>query len=126
MFFTPRWVVRLLAGWAVISAGDSVLEPAAGLGAVVDAVLLRFSKLGLEREKAIRLVTCVEKDEANCDFLRKKSLVRLITEFNSVEGNGPLKQVIVITHDAEIFEDSNVNTILKFQNTADGTVVSVS
>jgi exonuclease SbcC len=65
----------------------------------------------------------LDEPTTHLDEERRRSLVRIITEaFKS--GLGPLSQVVIITHDAEIFEDANVDTIYKFAITADGTSVT--
>ena len=57
------------------------------------------------------------------DDERRKSLVNIISEAFR-EGVAPLSQIIIITHDAEIFEDSNVDRIYRFVMGSDGSVVS--
>ncbi|MFQ5969770.1 MAG: AAA family ATPase [Nitrososphaerales archaeon] len=58
------------------------------------------------------------------DEERRKSLVRIITEAFRT-GLGPLSQMIIITHDAEIFENADVDCIYKFVMNVDGTQVSL-
>src|SRR5919108_667112 len=57
------------------------------------------------------------------DDERRKSLVNIISEAFR-EGVAPLSQIIIITHDAEIFEDSNVDRIYRFVMGSDGSIVS--
>ena len=40
------------------------------------------------------------------------------------EGLGPLSQIIIITHDAEIFEDSEVEGVYRFTMSTSGSVVA--
>jgi exonuclease SbcC len=54
---------------------------------------------------------------------KRKSLVRIISD-SFREGGGPLSQIIVITHDAEIFEDSEVEGVYRFTMSTNGTVVA--
>jgi exonuclease SbcC len=56
------------------------------------------------------------------DEERRKSLVNIISDFFK-EGLGPLSQIIIITHDAEIFEDSDVDGVFRFTMGANGSVV---
>ena len=56
------------------------------------------------------------------DEERRKSLVRIISD-SFKEGLGPFSQIIIITHDSEIFEDSEVDGIYRFTMSADGSVV---
>jgi len=65
----------------------------------------------------------LDEPTTHLDEERRRSLVRIITEaFRS--GLGPLSQMIIITHDAEIFENADVDCIYKFAMTSDGTQVS--
>lgn len=65
----------------------------------------------------------LDEPTTHLDEERRKSLVRIITEaFRS--GLGPLSQMILITHDSEIFEDAEVDTIYKFIMTHEGTLVT--
>jgi exonuclease SbcC len=57
------------------------------------------------------------------DVEKRKSLVRIISD-SFREGLGPLSQIIVITHDAEIFEDSEVEGVYRFTMSTNGTVVA--
>ncbi len=45
-FYTPQSLTRFLVRWAVRDPGDTVLEPAAGDGAFVQALLDRFADIG--------------------------------------------------------------------------------
>lgn len=65
----------------------------------------------------------LDEPTTHLDEERRKSLVRIITEAFRT-GLGPLSQMIIITHDAEIFENADVDCIYKFVMTADGTKVS--
>ena len=65
----------------------------------------------------------LDEPTAHLDEERRKALVRIISEAFR-EGSGPLAQMIIITHDAEIFEDSEVEQVFRFTMTADGSRVS--
>jgi exonuclease SbcC len=57
------------------------------------------------------------------DEERRKSLVKIISEAFR-DGVGPLSQILIITHDAEIFEDSEVDRIYRFVTSTNGSLVS--
>ncbi len=65
----------------------------------------------------------LDEPTTHLDEDRRKSLVRIITEaFRS--GLGPLSQMILITHDSEIFENAEVDSIYRFSMTNEGTKVT--
>jgi exonuclease SbcC len=59
------------------------------------------------------------------DAERRRALVRVISQLSEISDNtsGPL-QFIIITHDSEIFEDSTVERIYRFEASPTGTVVT--
>jgi exonuclease SbcC len=59
------------------------------------------------------------------DEERRKSLVKVLSELSDITNslNSPL-QFIIITHDSEIFEDSSVEQIFKFESSDNGTIVT--
>jgi exonuclease SbcC len=65
----------------------------------------------------------LDEPTAHLDEDRRRDLVRIISEAFR-EGNGPLAQMIIITHDSEIFENSEVDQIFRFTMTADGSHVA--
>lgn len=58
----------------------------------------------------------------NLDEERRRSFVKIVSEVFS-KGTGPLNQLIIITHDEEIFEDSEIEQVYKFQMTERGSSV---
>jgi exonuclease SbcC len=66
----------------------------------------------------------LDEPTTHLDEERRKALVRIISEAFR-EGAGPLAQLIIITHDSDIFEDSEVEQIFRFAMTADGSQVTV-
>jgi exonuclease SbcC len=65
----------------------------------------------------------LDEPTTHLDEERRKSLVRIITDaFRS--GLGPLSQMILITHDSEIFENAEVDSVYRFVMTNEGTRVS--
>jgi exonuclease SbcC len=65
----------------------------------------------------------LDEPTTHLDEDRRKALVRIISDAFR-EGTGPLSQLIIITHDSDIFEDSEVDRIFRFTMTAEGSKVS--
>jgi exonuclease SbcC len=65
----------------------------------------------------------LDEPTAHLDEERRKSLVKIISEAFR-EGFEPLSQIVIITHDAEIFEDSNVDKVYRFVMSSNGSIVS--
>src|SRR5918992_1576719 len=65
----------------------------------------------------------LDEPTAHLDEDRRRGLVRILSEAFR-EGVGPLAQLIIITHDSEIFENSEVDQIFRFAMTADGSCIS--
>jgi exonuclease SbcC len=65
----------------------------------------------------------LDEPTTHLDEERRKALVRIISEAFR-EGAGPLAQLIIITHDSDIFEDSEVEQVFRFTMTSDGSQVS--
>lgn len=64
----------------------------------------------------------LDEPTTHLDEERRKSLVRIISEaFRS--GLGPLSQMILITHDSEIFENAEVDSVYRFTMSNEGTHV---
>jgi ABC-type arginine transport system ATPase subunit len=57
------------------------------------------------------------------DEERKASMVDIISRLGTEES--PLKQVTIITHDAEIFENAEVDSVYRFEATPEGTKVKL-
>lgn len=64
----------------------------------------------------------LDEPTTHLDEERRKALVRIISEAFR-EGTGPLTQLIIITHDSDIFEDSEVDQIFRFTMTSEGSCV---
>jgi exonuclease SbcC len=64
----------------------------------------------------------LDEPTTHLDEERRKALVRIISDAFR-EGAGPLAQLVIITHDAEIFEDSEVDAVFRFSMTSDGSQV---
>ena len=66
----------------------------------------------------------LDEPTAHLDSERRKSLVNVLSQLINLKEDGSSMQFIIITHDAEIFDDSSVENIYKFESAPDGTVVS--
>ena len=55
----------------------------------------------------------------------KKSLVDVLSQLSDITNVGKPMQFIIITHDAEIFEDSDIEKIYKFESTEQGSKVTI-
>jgi DNA repair protein SbcC/Rad50 len=65
----------------------------------------------------------LDEPTTHLDEERRKALVRIISEAFR-EGAGPLAQLIIITHDSDIFEDSEVDQLYRFTMSLDGSNVT--
>ncbi len=65
----------------------------------------------------------LDEPTTHLDEERRRSLVRIISEAFRA-GLGPLSQIIIITHDSEIFDDAEVDSVYKFTMTPEGTSIS--
>ncbi len=66
----------------------------------------------------------LDEPTTHLDEERRKALVTIISEAFR-EGSGPLAQLIIITHDSDIFENSEVDQIFRFEMTSEGSRVSI-
>ena len=66
----------------------------------------------------------LDEPTTNLDEERRRSFVKIISNVFS-KGVSPLSQMIIITHDEEIFENSEVEQVYKFRMTEKGSSVSV-
>jgi exonuclease SbcC len=65
----------------------------------------------------------LDEPTSNLDEERKRSFVQIISDVFS-KGIGPLSQIIIITHDEEIFENSEIEQIYKFSMSDKGSIVT--
>ena len=66
----------------------------------------------------------LDEPTTHLDSERRKSLVNVLSQLTDIKENNSSMQFIIITHDAEIFEDSSVENIYKFEASQSGTLVS--
>lgn len=106
-------------------SGMADVKSMSGGEGVAIALALRFAMARLMGKGMVDFIA-LDEPTTHLDEERKRSLVRLVTQFNSDEKRTSLNQVIVITHDREIFEDSEVNAVFQFEKAADITTVTKS
>jgi exonuclease SbcC len=66
----------------------------------------------------------LDEPTAHLDSERRKSLVNVLSQLTNLKEDDSSMQFIIITHDAEIFDDSSVENIYKFESNPNGTIVS--
>ena len=66
----------------------------------------------------------LDEPTTHLDSERRKSLVNVLSHLTNIKENNASIQFVIITHDAEIFEDSSVENIYKFESSQKGTIVS--
>jgi len=66
----------------------------------------------------------LDEPTAHLDSERRKSLVNVLSQLTNLNENNSSMQFIIITHDSEIFDDSSVENIYKFESNPNGTIVS--
>lgn len=98
------------------------IKSLSGGESVAIALALRFA---MARLMGMGMIDFIILDEPTVylDEERKSSLVNIISSFST---EGSLKQMIIITHDREIFENSNVDAMFQFEKQNGVTRVSKS
>ena len=99
------------------------LESLSGGEQVSVALALRLGMASLLGASNLNLMI-LDEPTTHLDADRKKSLVEVLSHLSDVANSGIPMQFIIITHDAEIFEDSNVERIYKFESTDQGSIVT--
>ena len=105
-------------------AGNTVLEldSLSGGEKVSIALALRLGMAHILGSSNLNFII-LDEPTTHLDEERRKSLVGILS--HAFEANlGAISQFIIITHDSEIFENSNVDTIYNFEATAEGTKVT--
>ena len=69
----------------------------------------------------------LDEPTTHLDQERRKFLVDVFSQLSNIThiNSKPPLQFIIITHDSEIFEDSNVERIYRFESSPEGTKVTV-
>jgi DNA repair protein SbcC/Rad50 len=102
--------------------GEIDLDSLSGGEKVAVALALRLGIAYMMGSNKLDFII-LDEPTAHLDEDRRRGLVRIISEAFR-EGAGPLAQLIIITHDSEIFENSEVDQIFRFAMTADGSHIS--
>ena len=102
--------------------GEIDMDSLSGGEKVAVALALRLGIANIMGSNKLDFII-LDEPTIHLDDERRKSLVKIISEAFR-EGLGPISQTVIITHDAEIFEDSNVDTIYRFVMSSNGSLVS--
>jgi len=105
-------------------SGNTVLdlESLSGGEKVSVALALRLGMAHILGASNLNFII-LDEPTTHLDEERRKSLVSVLSQ--AFEANlGSISQFIIITHDSEIFENSNVDMIYNFESTAEGTKVT--
>jgi exonuclease SbcC len=99
------------------------LESLSGGEQVSVALALRLGMAKLLGASNLNLMI-LDEPTTHLDAERKKSLVEVLAQLSNISNSETPMQFIIITHDAEIFEDSSVEKIYKFESAEKGTLVT--
>ena len=98
------------------------LESLSGGEKVSVALALRLGMASLLGASNLNLMI-LDEPTTHLDAERKKSLVGVLSQLSNISNSESPMQFLIITHDAEIFEDSTVEKIYKFESSEDGSKV---
>ena len=98
------------------------LESLSGGEKVSVALALRLGMASLLGSSNLNLMI-LDEPTTHLDAERKKSLVRVLSQLTEISNSQTPMQFLIITHDTEIFEDSNVEQIYKFESKEEGSKV---
>ncbi len=99
------------------------LESLSGGEQVSVALALRLGMARLLGASNLNLMI-LDEPTTHLDAERRKALVSVLSQLTSITNSGIPMQFIIITHDSEIFEDSNVERIYKFESIENGSKVT--
>ncbi|MFL6495079.1 MAG: AAA family ATPase [Nitrososphaera sp.] len=102
--------------------GEIDMDSLSGGEKVAVALALRLSIAYMMGSNKLDFII-LDEPTAHLDEERRRGLVRILSDAFR-EGVGPLTQLIIITHDSEIFENSEVDQIFRFTMTTDGSCIS--
>ncbi len=100
------------------------LESLSGGEQVSIALALRLGMATLLGATNLNLII-LDEPTTHLDTERRKALVNVLSQLSNITNAGMPMQFIIITHDSEIFEDSTVEKIYKFESTEQGSKVTV-
>ena len=99
------------------------LESLSGGEKVSVALALRLGMASLLGASNLNLMI-LDEPTTHLDAERKKSLVGVLSQLSNISNSETPMQFLIITHDAEIFEDSTVEQIYKFESLEHGSKVT--
>ncbi len=99
------------------------LESLSGGEKVSVALALRLGMASLLGASNLNLMI-LDEPTTHLDAERKKSLVGVLSQLSNISNSETPMQFLIITHDAEIFEDSTVERIYKFESSQKGSKVT--
>ncbi|MCV0431603.1 SMC family ATPase [Nitrosopumilus sp.] len=99
------------------------LESLSGGEKVSVALSLRLGMASLLGASNLNLMI-LDEPTTHLDAERKKSLVGVLSQLSNISNSEKPMQFLIITHDAEIFEDSTVEQIYKFESSEQGSKVT--
>lgn len=105
-------------------SGNSILdlESLSGGEKVSVALALRLGMAHLMGSSSLNFII-LDEPTTHLDQERRKSLVSVLSQ--AFESNvDAISQFIIITHDSEIFENSNIDAMYDFKSTPEGTLVT--
>ena len=100
------------------------VESLSGGEKVSVALALRLGMASLLGASNLNLMI-LDEPTTHLDAERKKSLVEVLSQLSDISNLESRMQFLIITHDAEIFEDSTVEQIYKFESSEQGSRVTV-
>ena len=100
------------------------LESLSGGEKVSVALALRLGMASLLGASNLNLMI-LDEPTTHLDAERKKSLVSVLSQLSDISKSETRMQFLIITHDAEIFEDSTVEQIYKFESSEQGSIATV-
>ena len=99
------------------------LESLSGGEKVSVALALRLGMASLLGASNLNLMI-LDEPTTHLDAERKKSLVGVLSQLSDITNSQTPMQFLIITHDTEIFEDSTVEQIYKFESSEKGSMVT--
>lgn len=99
------------------------LESLSGGEKVSVALALRLGMASLLGASNLNLMI-LDEPTTHLDAERKKSLVGVLSQLSNISNSETRMQFLIISHDAEIFENSTVEQIYKFESSEQGSKVT--
>ena len=101
------------------------LESLSGGEQVSIALALRLGMAQLLGSSNLNFII-LDEPTMHLDEERRKSLVKVLSQLSNItnSASNASMQFIIISHDSEIFEDSSVEQIFKFESSDNGTIVT--